>query len=207
MRPLTVLAGLAGFGFLVLLSSLCPQRTAASTTPTTTAELRQLALSSNDLPGFRQVAEDVPGGEGIMQATFGEQFVLLDATGQVTARVGVLLLAPFDMVDESRLQALVTDGELYAGVRDSPNFMLTSPLSVSGLDQPASWNNRNARTGAWSTTYAETFLDGRIVAHLIYEAPADSADPAFIVHLAQLQQQRLCDAGAADAFMGRQPWG
>lgn len=155
------------------------------------AELRQATLSIGDLPGFRLVNEDSPDGEELMQATWGRIFVALDASGNVTARLGVLLLAPMDSVPDARLASLVSSGELHGGITDSPNFQLTPPLGIGALDQPAVWNDYDRGSRTWKTDYAETFLRGRLVVHLIYETSSDVADPTRIAELATLQDDKV----------------
>lgn len=185
-RILVTLSLLGVFVFGAL--SFAPPAFAATVT---FYDLRSASLSTDQLVGYRLVAEDSPDGEGIMQATFGRILVKLTADKQVSSRVGILLLAPESFVSQADLESLTTSGELHQGVSDDPSFHFLAPLGVGELDQAATWNDFDSRSNTWHTYYADTFLRGRMVTHIVYEAPSDQSDTCVLAHIARLQDEKL----------------
>jgi len=184
-----ILATLSLLGVLVMGAVSFTPRVSAATV--TFYDLRSASLSTEQLADYRLVGEDTPDGDGIMQATYGRIFVKLTADRQVSSRVGILLLAPESFVTQADLESLVTSGELHQGVSDDPSFHYLAPLGIGELDLAATWNDFDSHSNTWHTYYADTSLRGRMVTHIIYEAPSDESDQCVLSKIARLQDEKL----------------
>lgn len=178
-------------GVLIALSGLVIPARHVSAVSVTRDQLASAALSMDDLTGFKLISEDTPPDpDENFQAAVRRMFAPADPT-QVTPRISVTLLAPYDALPQQILKATVAGGGLLKPFTTRDGYQRLGALGVGDADQAASFQVTPQGSSLTFLAYIDTSLRGRIIVFTSYAVPSAAPDQASFAALAAQQDAKI----------------